>query len=159
MRKLVSILEAVTILYLISVIYRVQVTPVLSNFPVDKLEKISESEPKLNLVLFFSKKTCWPCLQPVVNFLNEPPEYVQVLGIVRNEDMKFLDDIRNTTGARFPIKGFKRWKKYRPNYAPTLYGIGPDGKIYFIIACTGLEESYLRSYVDEFRYKVDYLFH
>ena len=79
------------------------------------------------------------------------------MGIVKEEELKFLDEIRETTGAKFPIKSIKKWKKYRPNYAPTLYGVGSDGKIYFVIACTALEENYWRAYVDEFMRKAEYL--
>jgi hypothetical protein len=110
----------------------------------------------LNLLLFFSRKNCPPCLQQAINYLNQPPENVRVAGIVRDEEVKFLDDIRETTGARFPVKSLKRWKRYRPNYAPTLYGVGPDGKVYFVLACTGLEQTYLRAYIDEFMGKADY---
>ncbi|MDD8019836.1 MAG: hypothetical protein PHU81_01435 [Acidobacteriota bacterium] len=83
--------------------------------------------------------------------------HVRVLGIIRDEEIKNPDEISEITGARFPTKSFRKWKKYRPNYAPTLYGVGNDGKIYFVLACTGFEESYLRSYVDEFMRKADYL--
>jgi hypothetical protein len=157
MRKLLVALACVIILFLISVIYRERVTPVLSSFPVEELGDGSKSEVILNLLLFFSRKSCPPCLQQVINYLNQPPQNVRVVGIVRDEEMKFLDDIKQTTGARFPVMSLKRWKRYRPNYAPTLYGVGPDGKVYFVLVCTGLEETYLGAYIDEFMRKADYL--
>jgi len=157
MKRLIYFLAAVIVLYLISAIYRYQVTPILINFPVDELGIIPKKEVRLNLVLFFSRKNCPPCVQHIINYLNEAPESIQVVGIVKEEEIKFLDEIRETTGAKFPIKSIKKWKKYRPNYAPTLYGVGSDGKIYFVIACTALEENYWRAYVDEFMRKAEYL--
>jgi len=157
MRKLVYILVGVIVLYLLSVIYRERLTPVLIRFPVEEQGEESKNEVRLNLFLFFSRKNCPPCLQQVINYLNQPTENVRVVGIIHDEELKFLEEIRQTTGARFPVRSFKRWKRYRPNYAPTLYGVGPDGRVYFIIACTGREESYLRTYIDEFMRKADYL--
>lgn len=157
MRNLVYAFLIVVILYLTSVIYRDHVTPILIDFPVEELETSYQKEVNLYLVLFFSMKNCPPCVQQVVNCLNEVPENVQVIGIINEEELNFVDEIRAITGAKFQIKNLKKWKKYRPNYAPTLYGIGPDGKVYFILACTALEEINLRAYIDEFMRKVDYL--
>jgi len=123
MRKLIYVLMGVIILYLISVIYRNHVTPILIDFPVKDLGAGSKDEVRLNLVLFFSRKNCPPCVQQVVNFLNQPPENVRVIGIVKEEELNFLNEIKAMTGAKFPIKTLKKWKKYRPNYAPTLYGV------------------------------------
>lgn len=157
MKRLIYVLIGVIILYLISVIYRNDITPILIDFPVEDLVINPESEVKLYLVLFFSRKNCPPCVQQVVEYLNHPRENVQVIGIIKKEEINFLDEIRELTGAEFPIKTLKKWKKYRPNYAPTLYGIGRDGKVYFIFACTAIEEIYLRVYINEFLKKADYL--
>lgn len=157
MKKLIYFLVIVIIIYLISIIYRNQVTPILINFPTEELGLSSKTEARLNLVLFFSRKNCPPCVRQVVEYLNNTSENINVLGIVTPEELQFLDEVRLLTGATFQIKTMKKWKKYRPNYAPTLYGIGPDGKVYFILACTGLEGIYLHAYVDEFMRKADYL--
>jgi len=53
------------------------------------------------------QKNCIPCVQHIVNYLNEAPESIQVVGIVKEEEIKFLDEIRETTGAKFPIKSIK----------------------------------------------------
>jgi len=150
------ILGAVIILYLSSIIYRERVTPVTTNFPVRRLEEEFRGEVKLNLILYFSIKNCPPCLK-VIDFLNEPPDGVRVVGIVPEKEIQLLDEIRQTTGAEFPIYSFKRWKRYDPIYAPTLFGVGPDGIIYFILPCVGLEETYLPGYLAEFMRKARYL--
>lgn len=150
------ILVGVIILYLSSIIYRERVTPVTAHFPVKRLGEDFRSEIKLNLILFFSMKNCPPCLK-VIDFLNKTPDGVRVAGIVPEKEMQLLNEIRQTTGAGFPIYSFKRWRRYHPIYAPTLFGVGPDGNIYFILPCVGLEENYLSGYLAEFMRKAGYL--
>lgn len=157
MKRIVYVFVAVVIFFLISVIYRDRMMPLLVNFPVDELRENSKDDVLLNLVLFFSRKNCPPCVQQVIDCLNQLPKNVRVVGIIKNEELNYLDEIRALTGAKFPIKSMKKWNKFRPNYAPTLYGIGPDGKVCFILACTGLEENYLRDYIDEFIRKAEHL--
>ncbi len=152
MRKLLVILVGVITLYLSSIIYRERVTPVTTNFPVKLLGEELRGEAKLNLILFFSMKNCPPCLR-VIDLLNKPADGVRVVGIVPEKEMQLLDEIRQTTGADFPIYSFKRWKRYGPIYAPTLFGVGPDGIIYFMLPCVGLEEIYLPGYLAEFMRK------
>lgn len=149
-------LMAVIILYLSSIIYRERVTPVTTNFPVKHLGEEFGGEIKLNLVLFFSMKNCPPCLK-VINFLNEPPEGVRVIGIVPEKEVQLLSEIKQATRAGFPIYSFKRWRRYHPIYAPTLFGVGPDGNIYFVLPCVGQEEIYLPGYLAEFLRKAGYL--
>lgn len=156
MRKLLIILVGVIVLYLSSVIYREKTTPITANFPLERLGKEFRCKIKLNLILFFSMKNCLPCLK-VIDFLNEPPEGVRVVGILPEKEIQLLNEIRQSTGAGFPIYSFKSWKRYAPIYAPTLYGVGPDGNIYFMLPCIGIEEVYLPGYISEFMRKVVYL--
>lgn len=156
MRKLLMILVGVIILFLSSIIYRERITPVTTHFPVKRLGEELRGEVKLNLILYFSMKNCSPCLK-VIDFLNEPPDGVRVVGIVPEKEIQILNEIRQTTGADFPIYSVKRWKRYSPIYAPTLFGVGPDGIIYFMLPCVGLEEIYLAEYLAEFMRKAQYL--
>ncbi|HAV41805.1 MAG TPA: hypothetical protein DCW97_05280 [Acidobacteria bacterium] len=156
MKKLLFILTGVVILFLSSLIYREKVTPITTNFPIGQLEQESSSEIKLNLILFFSIKNCFPCLK-VIEILNNPPDGMRVIGIVPERELPSLCQIRQITGARFPIYSSTRLRKYCPIYAPTLYGIGPDGTIYFMLSCVGIEETYLRGYLSEFMQKASYL--
>lgn len=150
------ILVGVIILYLSSIIYREKTAPLTTNFPLKHLGKEHEGKAKLNLILFFSMKNCPPCLK-VIDFLNEPPDGVKVAGIIPEREIPLLSEIRHTTGAGFPIYSVKQWKRYRPIYAPTLFGVGADGIIYFMLPCVGLEETYLSVYLDEFMRKARYL--
>jgi len=142
------ILVGVIILYLSSIIYRERVTPVTTHFPVKRLGEEFRGEIQLNLILFFSMKNCPPCLK-VIDYLNKPPDGVRVVGIVPEKEIQLLNKIRQTTGAGFPIYSFKRWRRYNPIYAPTLFGVGPEGNIYFMLPCVGLEENYLPGYLAE----------
>jgi hypothetical protein len=156
MRKLLMVLAGVVILYLSSVIYREKVTPITTHFPVKNLGEETRGDIQLNLVLFFSMKNCQPCLK-VIDLLNQPPDGINVVGIIPEKEIGIVREIRQSTGAAFPIYSFKGWRRYHPNYAPTLFGIGPDGNIYFILPCVGLEETYLSGYIAEFMRKAGYL--
>ncbi|MBN1274244.1 MAG: hypothetical protein JXB26_18430 [Candidatus Aminicenantes bacterium] len=149
MRKLIMILMGVIILFLSSIIYRERITPVTTHFPVKRLGKELSGEVKLNLILYFSMNNCIPCLK-VIDLLDELPDEVRVIGIVPEKEIMLTNEIREKTGALFPIQSLKRSKRYNPIYAPTLYGVGSDGIIYFILPCVGFEETYFREYLTEF---------
>lgn len=156
MKKLIIIFVAVFIIYLISIIYRERERPITTDFPLERLGEESDSGVKLYLILYFSMKNCQPCLK-VVDFLNDPPEGVKVIGIVPDEEIQLTNEIRQATGAKFPLYRLKQWIRYDPIYAPTLYGVGRDANIYFMIPCVGLEEIYLSGYLAEFMRKANYL--
>ncbi|PMP93811.1 MAG: hypothetical protein C0168_10940 [Candidatus Aminicenantes bacterium] len=157
MRKLLLIILAwVVALFLSSLLYREKVKPITINFPTRQLDQESINEKKLNLVLFFSIKNCPPCLR-VVDFLNNAPEGTRAFGVVPEKELLFLDEIRQTTGVKFPVYGSGKFKKYCPVYAPTLYGVGPNGTIYFMIPCTRMEKDFLPGYLSEFIRKAFYL--
>lgn len=156
MKKLITILMGVIILFLSSVIYRERITPLTTHFPVKHFGEDPNEEVQLNIILFFSVNNCPPCLK-VIDFLNKLSDKIRVVGIIPEKEMPILNEIRKTTGAVFPIYSFKRWKRYRPIYAPTLFGVGPDGIIYFMLPCVGLEEFYLSMYLDEFMRKAQFL--
>jgi hypothetical protein len=156
MKKLLFILAGTIILFLSSLIYREKVTPITVNFPIKQLEQESSAKIELNLILFFSLKNCPPCLR-VIDILNNHPEGSRVIGIVPEKELPLLDEIRQATGARFPIYSARKLRKYWPVYAPTLYGIGPDGTIYFMLPCLGMEEAYLQEYLSKFMQRASYL--
>jgi len=150
-------LIGVIILYLCSVIYKQRIYPVLYHFPIEDILNHTGDEIKIHLILFFSIRNCQPCLKPIINYLNHAPSYVQVLGVVKEEEIHLLSEFGDSFEAGFPIISLKRLRRYRTNYTPTLYGVGPDGRIYFVIPCTGREEVFLASYIDEFLRKAAHL--
>jgi hypothetical protein len=159
MKKFLYILVGVIIVYLSSIVYRERVTPITARFPVERLGKDSRGEIRFNLILYFAMNNCRPCLKPVVDFLNEPRDKIRVIGIIPENEINLVSDVRDTTGASFPIYSSTKWRRYVPFYTPTLYGVGPDGNVYFILPCVGLEESYLSGYFDEFLRKTKRLFY
>ena len=152
MKKLLLILAGVIALFLSSLLYREKAKPITSSFPIYQLEQEPSTEKRMILVLFFSIKNCPPCLR-VIDFLNNAPEGTRTFGIVPEKELQFLDELSLTTGVRFPVHGSSKFKKYCPVYAPTLYGVGPDGTIYFMIPCTGIEQDFLAGYLSEFERK------
>lgn len=157
MIKKLGFLAIVIIIYLSSVIYRDRVTPVFTSFPLGDAPLNTENEPVLYLYLFFSKNSCPPCLNKVIDILNQPREDISVMGIIPEKDSALIDDIRSTLGINFPIRTMKRWKRYVPNYYPTLYGVGRNGRIYIVLPCVGLEDEFLCKYLSEFQRKSGYL--
>lgn len=69
MKKLFYAFLVVVIIYLASIIYRDHVTPILMKFPLKELVENDQNKIQLYLVLFFSRKSCPPCVQQVVNYL------------------------------------------------------------------------------------------
>lgn len=156
MNRRLVILSLVVIIFLVSVIYRERATPVLVRFPVIENEPVLEEGPRLQLYLFFSRKSCPPCLR-VIDILNQPRPGISVTGIIPEEEESSRGEIGNSLGIMFPIRTVSKWKKFIPNYAPTLFGVGQDGRIYFVLPCVGFEEHYLVEYLDEFERKAAYL--
>lgn len=159
MKKLLIAFIAVVIIFLTSIIYRNHFTPILVNFPIKELTKSSDSrmDTSFYLVLFFSRNNCSPCVQQAANSLNDLPENIMVLGVVKDEEIQFVDYIKRQMGIKFPVKTIKNWNKFRPNYGPTLYGVDAEGKVFLVLPCIGLEENYLPSYLDEFLRKAGHL--
>lgn len=156
MKRNHAVLISVFLIFLISVIYRERATPALARFPVIENEDVSKEEPKLNLYLFFSRKSCPPCLR-IINLLNQPRPRISVVGIIPEDEGGSIEEVRNLLGVEFPVRTVKKWKKFIPNYAPTLFGVGQDGRVYFVLPCVGLEEHYLVEYLDEFERKAAFL--
>lgn len=156
MKKQLAILALVIIIFSISIGYRERTIPKLAMFPLAENENNSGKQVLLYLFLFFSKNNCTPCLR-VIDFLNQPGEGISVIGLIPEEELASIDEIRNALQIRFPIKSTKKWRRFLPNYIPTLFGVGRDGRIYFVLPCVGLEEHHLTEYLSEFKRKAAYL--
>lgn len=152
MKKLFITFIAVVIIFLCSLIYKNFVTPIFVNFPIKELAEspYNRNQTTFYLILFFSKKNCPPCVQQAISSLNYLPQNVKVFGVIKDEETQFIDYMKSQFDIKFPVKTIKNWKKFRPNYAPTLYGVDSKGRIFFVLPCVGLEESYFHSYLDEF---------
>jgi hypothetical protein len=141
----------VSVIFLSSAIYKNNKSSVLKNFPIQKL-KTEEENPRIYLIFYFSMNNCLPCLE-VIETLNQLPDQYKVIGLVPDEELQFEDELRSLTGARFELKSIKRFKKYLPNYAPSLFGINQKEEIFFILPGVPGENVYLRQFLESFLHK------
>jgi thioredoxin-related protein len=146
----------VIILSLGSWSYKHYKTPCLTKFPI----KISLStkvanlnEPNLYLFLFFSKDNCSDCLQ-TIHILNNLPSQFVLTGIVPSRELEQEKKLRKVTGANFKLKSLDRiYKRFNPNYAPTLFGVSEKGKILFVLPSIPHQDQYLETFLLSFYYK------
>jgi hypothetical protein len=138
----------VAVIFLGSVIYKNDSLSILNHYPIQKL-KTEKENPRIYLIFCFSVKNCLPCLE-VIETLNKLPNQLKVIGLVPETELKFEAELRKITGARFELKSCKRYKKYLPNYAPSLFGINHQGKIFFILPGVPGEDRYLGQFLESF---------
>ncbi len=142
MKNYLLILLIVIILVLISFMYRSNHTNILNGFFKTDLKNIDSINDQFYLVLIFSKHNCEPCLE-VIEVLNNLPEHFKVIGLVPERELADEEDLRNKTNAKFELIGLKKFKRYIPPYAPTLFGISQNDEIFFILPGVPYEKNYL----------------
>ena len=128
---------------------------IFSQFPIilDKKTINNNDIVKLNLFIFFSQKNCGDCLQ-IIEVLNNLPNNFNVIGFVPNHELQNEMDLRKNTGAIFELRPIKKkLLKYLPIYTPTLYGVGKNGNIYFVLPGVPKEKDYLKKFLESFYYK------
>ena len=64
------------------------------------------------------------------------------------------EELRRVTGAKFPLIGLEKYKKYIPPYAPSILGISQMGKLYFVLPGVPKEKEYVEQFLTEFYNKV-----
>jgi hypothetical protein len=151
MRNWIIAALSISVLVLLSFLYKLYKTPVLGRFPLEyRVAPDSSGEPPLYLYLFFSKHNCSVCLEAiqVLNMLKSP---FVVTGIVPGEELKNEDQLRRTTGATFKLIGFNAsYRRFVPRYQPALFGIAQDGSILFVMPGVPGEQSYLYDFLSNF---------
>lgn len=138
---------AVIILFLVSLVFKTQNTPVFTHFPVSEKIKGESSEPPLYLFLFFSKNNCTSCLEDVVSVLNGLSSPFQVLGVVPEDELEDETALRQKTGAMFRLSSFEQYRKYVPAYTPTLIGVSPTGEVLFTLPGISMKRKYFESFL------------
>jgi len=146
------------VIFLLSIIKRNSQKPVLNDFPLVKIHKNKKIDnPSLYVYIYFTKNNCYDCLR-VVDVLNNLPSYFIVKGVVPEKDLKNEKLLRETTGAEFElVKLSSRFYRFLPNYAPTIFGAGKDGKVYFVLPAVPGEKEYLKKFLNSFYYKTFHL--
>jgi hypothetical protein len=131
--------------------YKLTKTPVLDRFPIEhKVEKTKSDEPPLYIFIFFSRNNCPVCLE-AIQVLNELPSPFVVSGVVPVKDLENEGEFRNATGATFKLIPFKDiYKRFRPHYFPTIYGVSGLGRIFFILPGVPGEREYLKNFLATF---------
>lgn len=138
---------AVALLATASIMYKNE------NFP-RKWSPVIESGGKgdvefpLHLYVFLNKNNCTDCLE-IVEVLNNLPPHFVVFGLVPEEQLDNETEIRQRTGAAFPLRSAGDFKKHAPWYSPTIVGVSPTtGKVYFTLPGVPGGKAYLESFLE-----------
>lgn len=147
MKNYIIGLLSIVILVLLSYGYKNSRNSVLQGFPVEKVEGHLGDHPTLHLFLFFSGDDCSNCLE-VIDVLNNLPSQFIVTGIVPIKDLANENELREKTKARFDLISFNNsHKRFFPNYSPSMFGVGEDGRIYFVIPGVPEEKEYFENFL------------
>jgi len=138
----------VCILVILSFMYKSSKTPILGKFPIEN-KKLHHNAggPPLYIYIFFRKHNCPTCLE-AIQVLNELPSQFIVTGIVKSKELKNEVELREVTGATFDLIAYKdSYKRFVPNYYPTIFGVGGNGKIFFVLPAIPGEKEYLEEFL------------
>jgi hypothetical protein len=84
----------------------------------------------------------------VIHVLNELPSQFIVTGIVKSKELENEAELREVTGATFDLIAYKdSYKRFIPSYSPTIFGVGRNGKIFFVLPCIPGEKEYLEEFL------------
>jgi hypothetical protein len=146
----------VIILFFVSLSYKYYKTPNLKNFPIEislSTKVANSNEPNLFLFLFFSKDNCSDCLQTIRTLNNLPPQFV-LTGVVPPKELEQEKKLRKVTGANFKLRSLNRkYKRFNPNFAPTLFGVSEKGIILFVLPSIPHQDQDLETFLLSFYYK------
>ena len=138
----------VCILVIFSFMYKSSKSPILEKFPIENKKSDHHLDgPPLYIYIFFRKHNCPTCLE-VIHVLNELPSQFIVTGIVKIKELENEAELRETTGAAFDLIAYNdSYKRFIPNYSPTIFGVGGNGKIYFVLPGIPGEKEYLEEFL------------
>jgi hypothetical protein len=149
MKNYVIIFLAVCLIVSVSLIFKNERKRVFNDFPEPTVERAQEIEGPLNLYLFFSKNNCSDCLE-IIEVLNTLPKQFNVCGIVPDDELSQEKQLREKSGALFPLIGARSYTKFSPNYWPTLIGTSKSSKILFLLPGVPNEKKYLEEFLNSF---------
>ena len=138
-----------------SFVYKFSSAPVFRNFPIQRL-KAEGDTAQLYLIFCFSIRSCSPCLE-IIETLNRMPQEYKVIGLIPGEELEVEEELRRITSARFELRSLDRFKRFQPNYAPTLFGVGKGGEIFFVLPGVPGENNYLDVFLDSFLHRANSL--
>ena len=149
MKNMAIALLLTVVLVLSSFLYRQSHSNVFLHFPIEELTEKNDSDPIFFLLFFFSRHSCPPCLE-IIQVLNNLPSQFKVIGIVPENEMKEINEIREQTSATFKIIDMKKFVKVMPLYTPALLGVSKDGKILFSLPAVPGAKEYFTEFLETF---------
>jgi len=157
MKKYIILVLIFLSLFLFSIIYKIENRNILGHFPSHQNTKENKStSPYLNLFIFFSVKNCKPCLE-IIEVLNKLPEEFNVIGIIPENEFAIEEQVRRITKAKFKVVSQKKFKRFSPNYYPTIIGVSPREEILFVLPGVPNEKEYLINFLNDFFKKANIL--
>jgi len=89
----------------------------------------------------------------IIKSLNRLPKKYKVIGVIpeaefTNEDS--LEFIRENLESEFEIIKMNKFRKYIPQYAPTLIAVSKSKKIMFVLPAVPNEKEYFSRFIDSF---------
>jgi hypothetical protein len=126
-----------------------------TRFPVNESKESTtkDKQVRIHLFIFFSKTNCHDCLE-VTKVLNQLPDRFIVTGIVPPNELKDEMDLRNISGAAFPLESASKYKKFIPFYSPTIIGVSPKGTILFTLPAVPDQTEYLQKFLESLYWKL-----
>ena len=140
------------IILLLSFIYKEHNSSCLKNFPM--LTNIAKNEEVIyfHLYVFFQSNNCPPCLDTIKE-LNDLPEQFKIVGVIPDKEYlneNILEKIKTHIDFKFDLAKLSDFKKFRPNYTPTIVGCSQKGRVYFIFPCVPESKNYLKIFLTSF---------
>jgi hypothetical protein len=77
-----------------------------------------------------------------------------VRGVVPENEMQDINELRNITGAVFPIKSQSKYKNLVPIYTPSVIGVSKKSDLFFVLPGVPGEKDYLGQFLDSIYAKV-----
>ena len=148
MKNYIIAVLLVIILVLASLLYKECKTSVPKRFPVGEEAVKTKADVPLILYAFFTKRNCTDCLQ-VIQVLNDLPPHFVVLGIVPRNDLENEKELREISGAAFPLVSISnKSRRFVPWYTPAIIGVSPiNGQVIFTIPGVPGEKKYLADFL------------
>ena len=156
MKKYIIGVMAALIIMLASFIFKYENNQSITRdlFPISNTEKQRvKVDVPMFIFVFFKQNNCHDCLQ-FIESLNQLPSYFVVTGIVPEQELKNEKELRQITGANFPLKSITNYRKFIPRFSPSIVGVSPYGDIYFVLPGVPGEKAYLQEFLLNFYGKV-----
>lgn len=134
------------IFLLAAIIYKIEMSPP-HRFPVLEERNPTSKEVTIYLYVFLSNTNCRDCFE-FVEVLNTLPPHFIVKGVVPESQLKDEKEIREITGATFPLIGASAFKNHIPAYTPSMVGVTKNGDVLFKIPGVPGAKNYVENFLD-----------